>query len=339
VASAGLGAMARSLGKGAVAAADRGDLRIPVPADPAPPLVDGVDLGVAGGSPFLTPVDRFYRVDTALVVPKVGLEEWRLRIGGLVERPITLTFADLIARPLIERDITLNCVSNDVGGRYIGTTRWIGAPLAPLLQEAGIRPEATQIAGRSIDGFTAATPLASAIDGRDAMLAVAMGGEPLTFEHGFPVRMLVPGLYGYESATKWITRIDLVGDDFQAYWVKRGWARAVDVKTASRIDTPRRGDAVPAGLVDVAGVAWAQRRGIAAVEVRIDDGPWIAAELGAEQTIDTWRQWRYRWSAAPGEHVVEVRATDGTGVVQDEAERPPFPSGATGYHAVRVTVA
>jgi len=332
------GGAARILGRNAQAAADRSALAIPLPASQAPLLPADASLDVNGISPFYTPVERFYRVDTALLVPRIRLEDWRLDIGGMVDRPLTLTFQDLITRDLIERDITLNCVSNPVGGRYIGTTRWVGAPLKPLLEEAGIQPGATQIASRSVDGFTAGTPLAQATDGRDAMLAISMDGQPLPFEHGFPVRMLVPGLYGYESATKWVTSIQLTDDSFQSYWVKRSWAKAVDVKTASRIDTPANRTEARTGPIDIAGVAWAQHRGIRRVQVQIDDAGWTDAELGSADSPDTWRQWRYRWDATPGAHVVRVRAVDGTGAVQTAAEAPPFPSGATGYDMVSIQV-
>jgi DMSO/TMAO reductase YedYZ molybdopterin-dependent catalytic subunit len=332
------GGAARLLSRNAQAAADRSALSIPLPVDKAPPLPAGASLDVAGISPFYTPVEQFYRVDTALLVPRMKLEEWRLDIGGMVDRPLTLTFQDLIARDLIERDITLNCVSNPVGGRYIGTTRWVGAPLLPLLEEVGIQPGATQIASRSVDGFTAGTPLAQATDGRDAMLAISMDGQPLPFEHGFPVRMLVPGLYGYESATKWITSIELTDDSFQSYWVKRSWAKAVDVKTASRIDTPANEARTSAGPVDIAGVAWAQHRGIQGVQVQIDEAVWTSAELGTVDSPDTWRQWKFRWNATQGSHLVRVRAIDGMGVVQTGAEAPPFPSGATGYDTVSIQV-
>src|SRR5262245_46620149 len=332
------GGASRYVGRSAQAAADRSSLMIPPASSPAAPLAAGADLDVEGISPFLTPVDHFYRVDTALLVPRLRLQDWRLSIGGMVDRPTTLAFQDLIARDLIERDITLNCVSNPVGGRYIGTARWIGVPLKPLLEEAGVQAGATQIASRSVDGFTVGTPLSQALDGRDSMLAIAMDGAPLPFEHGFPVRMLVPGLYGYESATKWISSIELVDDSFQAYWVKRGWARAVDVKTASRIDTPSNGARLAAGAVEMAGVAWAQHRGIRGVQLRIDGGAWIDVELATEDTTDTWRQWRYRWEAPAGQHTLEVRAIDATGAVQTSTEAPPFPSGATGHDTIAIEV-
>ncbi|HEX3299840.1 MAG TPA: molybdopterin-dependent oxidoreductase [Actinomycetota bacterium] len=332
------GGAARFLSGNAQAAADRSALSIPAPVSKASALPADASFNVAGISTFYTPVEQFYRVDTALLVPRMKVEDWRLDISGMVDRPLTLSFQDLIARDLIERDITLNCVSNPVGGRYIGTTRWVGAPLLPLLNEVGIQPGATQIASRSVDGFTAGTPLAQATDGRDAMLAISMDGQPLPFEHGFPVRMLVPGLYGYESATKWITSIELTDDSFQSYWVKRSWAKAVDVKTASRIDTPTNGGRENAGPVDIAGVAWAQHRGIQGVQVQIDNRPWIAAELGSVDSPDTWRQWKFRWNATPGSHLIRVRAIDGTGAVQTGVETPPFPSGATGYDTVSIQV-
>ncbi len=318
--------------------ASRADVRIPPPASPAS-AVSGTDLHVTGLSPFRTPNDRFYRVDTALLVPAVLAEDWRLRVHGMVDREFTLDYEQLLARPLIERDITLCCVSNPVGGGYVGNARWIGAPLRDLLEEAGVRLGADQIVGRSVDGFTVGTPTAVAMDGRDAMLAVSMNGEPLPLAHGFPVRMIVPGLYGYVSATKWLVDIELTTfDTFDPYWIERGWAKRAPVKTMSRIDTPRAGTDLRAGTVPVAGVAWAQHRGIERVELRVDEGPWIEAELSALDTIDTWRQWVVRWDATSGAHRLEVRATDGTGGTQPSDRVPPFPNGATGWHAIQVTV-
>ena len=253
-------------------------------------------------SPFITPNEDFYRVDTALLVPSVTTEEWSLSIHGMVDRPLTLDYAQLVARPLIERDVTLTCVSNEIGGRYLGTARWTGVRLTDLLDEAGVQAGVTQIVSRSVDGFTTGTPASVAIDGRDAMLAIAMNGEALPLEHGFPVRMVIPGLYGYESACKWITDIELTTyEAYSAYWVRRGWAEQVLIKTSSRIDTPRRGAAPQAGTIPIAGVAWAQHRGISMVEVQIDDGPWMPARLGASDTDDTWRQWVFDWDATPGD--------------------------------------
>jgi DMSO/TMAO reductase YedYZ molybdopterin-dependent catalytic subunit len=343
VAAAGIataaGGLGRLLSSRATAAASRAAALIPTPADIGPPPPAGADLGVPGVPPFLTPNATFYRVDTALFVPTVDSGSWALRVHGMVDHEIVLGFDDLLARPMIERDITIACVSNEVGGPYVGNARWIGAPLADLLREAGVHRDASQIVSRSADGFTIGTPTAVVMDGRDAMLAVSMNGEPLPLEHGFPVRMLVPGLYGYVSAMKWLVDLELTTlDAHDAYWIERGWAKEAPVKTQSRIDTPRSGSQLAPGPVAVAGVAWAQHRGIDRVEVRVDDGAWEPAELGAEDTIDTWRQWVYRWDATPGSHALAVRATDGEGEAQTQETAPPFPDGATGHHTILVEV-
>ncbi|MFG1994431.1 molybdopterin-dependent oxidoreductase [Actinoplanes sp. NPDC048988] len=307
----------------------RTDLRLPAPASAAKPSNPGL----------ATPTGDFYRVDTALTVPRIDPGTWSLRVHGLVDRELRLSLDDLLRRPLIERDITLNCVSNEVGGPYIGTARWLGVPLGPLLREAGLRDGADQIVARSAEGMTIGTPVATALDGRDTMLAVAMNGSPLPPEHGFPVRMLTPGLYGYAGACKWVSELELTTfAAFDAYWVKRGWARAGTVRTASRIDKPRPFARLAAGPVTVAGVAWAQRRGISKVEVSVDGGPWRRAELLPVPSVDTWVQWRYSWPATAGPHSLAVRATDGEGAVQTEDRATPFPSGATGWHTITVTV-
>jgi DMSO/TMAO reductase YedYZ molybdopterin-dependent catalytic subunit len=320
------------------AEASRDALTIPVPADPLPPIAPGAVLDTPGISPFITPNADFYRVDTAFIVPRVDTDTWRLTIHGMVEREMELTFEQLMSREVIERDITLACVSNEVGGPYIGNARWIGVPLKTLLEEVGVHPDADQIVSRSSDGFTAGTPTSVAMDGRDAMLAVSMNGETLPFTHGFPVRMIVPGLYGYVSATKWLTDIELTTfATYDAYWIDRGWAQQAPIKTESRIDTPRNGSSVEAGTVMVAGVAWAQHRGIQRVEVRVDGGDWHEATLAPEDTTDTWRQWMWSWRASAGQHTIEVRATDADGAVQPEQRVPPFPDGATGWHTVQVS--
>jgi DMSO/TMAO reductase YedYZ molybdopterin-dependent catalytic subunit len=325
-------------GPSAIAAA-RDRLRFPRPSSPAPSLPAGAELHVPGLVPFYTPNDQFYRVDTELLAPAIDPSAWRLRIHGMVERELEMDLEQLIARPLIERDITLNCVSNPVGGHYIGTARWLGAPLLPILQEAGVHPGADQIVGRSIDGMTIGTPTRIAMDGREAMLAVAMNGEPLPVEHGFPVRMLVPGLYGYESATKWLVDLELTTfTAYDPYWVSRGWAQVAQIQTSSRIDTPKRLANLDVGPVTVAGVAWAQHRGIEKVEVGVDGGPWNEAELAAQDSLDTCRQWRWTWNAPHGEHLLRVRATDDMGAVQSSVQHRPFPSGATGLHEVVVIV-
>jgi DMSO/TMAO reductase YedYZ molybdopterin-dependent catalytic subunit len=342
-AAAGLAAVSGGLGRlltsRANAAASRAGATIPEPADAVPPPPGGADLGVPGVAPFVTPNRDFYRVDTALFVPAIDASAWALRVHGMVEREITLEFDELLARPMIERDITLACVSNEVGGPYVGNARWIGAPLADLLREADVSSDASQIVSRSADGFTIGTPTAVAMDGRDAILAVSMNGEPLPLEHGFPVRMIVPGLYGYVSATKWLVELELTTlDAYDAYWIQRGWAKEAPVKTQSRIDTPSSRRRLEPGPVAVAGVAWAQHRGIDRVEVRVDDGGWEEAELGAADTIDTWRQWVFRWDAVSGSHALAVRATDGLGDTQTSGREAPFPDGATGHHTIFVEV-
>lgn len=290
-------------------------------------------------TPFITPNGDFYRIDTALSVPRIELSTWSVRIGGMVDRPLRLSYDDLLARPQVERTITLTCVSNEVGDDLIGTATWQGVLLRDLLEEAGVGAGAEQVFGTSIDGWTCGFPIELALDGRDAMIALGMNGEPLPLRHGFPARVVVPGLYGYVSATKWLSRLDLTTwDAAEGYWVPRGWAREAPIKTQSRIDVPRRGERLRAGPVVVAGIAWAQHRGIAAVEVRVDDGPWRAAELGTEVSVDAWRQWRFTWDALPGRHTLYVRATDRTGEVQTAEVSRPDPDGATGHHTRRVTV-
>jgi DMSO/TMAO reductase YedYZ molybdopterin-dependent catalytic subunit len=319
--------------------AARKAVRLPRAASPAKAIPAGAQIRVPGMTPFVTPNPDFYRVDTALTLPQISPHDWMLRIHGLVGHPVELSFEDLLRLPMIERDITLSCVSNQVGGRYAGNARWLGASLAGLLRRAGVRPGADQVLSRSSDGFTASTPIETIMDGRDALLAVGMNGRALPVAHGFPVRMLVPGLYGYVSATKWV--VDLKVTRFatdQAYWTKRGYADHAPVKTLSRIDVPRSFAHVKAGRVAVAGTAWAQHRGIELVEVRADDGPWRKALLAPVPGLDTWRQWVLEWDAAPGSHRLEVRATDGTGAVQPQKRVPVIPDGATGWHSVVVTV-
>lgn len=326
-------------GKTQASLASRANLQIPKAVSPAKALPAGVDLKLKGLTPFMTTNRDFYRVDTNLVVPRLNVDDWRLKVGGMVENQLNLSFEELVSRPMIERDITLSCVSNEVGGRYAGTARWVGVPLKDLLDEAGVRSGSDLVISKASDGFTISTPVATIVDGRDAMLAVSMNGEPLPAEHGFPVRMIVPGLYGYVSATKWL--VDLQLSTFAAantYWTARGWAPKAPIKTFSRIDTPAPLSRPQPGKVAVAGVAWAQHRGIQKVEVRVDGGPWQTARLAAEASIDTWRQWVWEWDATPGRHELQVRSTDGEGKTQPEERVKPFPDGATGWHAIVVTV-
>jgi DMSO/TMAO reductase YedYZ molybdopterin-dependent catalytic subunit len=318
----------------------RAGVTLPKPASPVPALPDAVDFRTPGLSSFVTNPREFYRIDTALSVPQVDPVGWTLRIHGRVRNPVTINYSQLLDRPMIERYVTLACVSNEVGGDLIGNARWLGVPIKDLLDEAGPLDGADQVVSRSVDGFTAGTPTAVLRDGRDAMLAVGMDGAPLPVEHGFPVRMVVPGLYGYVSATKWLAELELTSfADFDAYWIRRGWAKQAPIKTESRIDTPRDGATPKRGRVVVAGVAWAQHRGISKVEVRVDDGPWQVATLAAVPSIDTWRQWRYEWDATPGRHRLTVRATDNGGATQTEEENTPAPDGATGWHQIEVDVA
>ncbi|WP_328535452.1 molybdopterin-dependent oxidoreductase [Streptomyces sp. NBC_00344] len=346
-ASTGAGAVGRVLNssRGDDAVASRTALVLPRPASAAAPVPRGAQLRVPGVSPFITPNGDFYRVDTALVVPKVDAGSWQLRIHGKgVSRPVAVRFQDLLHRELIERNITLTCVSNEVGGPYVGNARWIGVRLADLLKEAGVRPPskggpADQLVARSVDGMTIGTPVEDIMDGRDAMLALGMNGTPLPFAHGFPVRMLVPGLYGYVSACKWIQDIELTTfDSYDPYWVKRDWSKKAPIKTESRIDTPKPFGRPSTGkTIMIAGVAWAQHRGIDRVEVRVDDGAWQQAHLAAEDTTDTWRQWSLPWKPTSGSHTLTVRATDRTGAVQTEKRTNTIPNGASGWHSVVVT--
>ncbi|WP_410811938.1 molybdopterin-dependent oxidoreductase [Micromonospora sp. 067-2] len=325
-------------GRRGVSAA-REAIRLPAPVAPAPALPAGADLSVAQLAPYVTPNFGFYRIDTALVVPQVDPATWRLRIHGRVGTERTYSYADLLARPMVERYVTLACVSNEVGGDLIGNARWLGVPLRELLDEVQPEEDADQVVGRSVDGWTCGTPTAALRDGRDALLAVGMNGEPLPVEHGFPVRMVVPGLYGYVSACKWVTELELTRfADFDAYWVPRGWSAQGPIKTQSRIDAPRSRNRLTTGPVTVAGVAWAQHRGIRGVQVRVDGGPWQQAELAPTVSVDTWVQWSWRWDATPGEHKLQVRATDATGETQTERTQDVAPDGATGWHTVTVTV-
>ena len=334
------GGVARSFG-GAAAAASRAGIRLPRPRRSAPPVPDGAALDVPGLTPYLTGNADFYRVDTALSVPDVPLEGWRLRVTGMVDRELSLSFADLVGRGLVERRITLTCVSNPVGGDYLGNATWLGVPTAQLLAEAGVHPEADAVRSRSVDDFTAGTPLSALTDrSRGALVAVGMNGEPLPLQHGFPARMVTPGLYGYVSATKWLVELEVTRfADFTAYWTKRGYAAQAPIKTSSRIDVPRSFAHVRAGRVPVAGVAWAQTRGIRAVEVRVDRGQWHEADLATEDGIDTWRPWVWQWDAVPGTHTLEVRATDADGYTQTSARAAIAPDGSTGWDSVTVTVA
>lgn len=320
--------------------AERATVALPRPVAPLPALPAEADLPVPGLTPFLTPNSDFYRIDTALIVPQLSTDAWELRIHGLVAREIRLTWDDLARRTPVERLVTLACVSNPVNGDLIGNARWLGYRLDELLAEAGPLPEADMVLSHSTDGWTAGTPLTALTDGRDALLAIGMNGEPLPLRHGYPARLVVPGLYGYVSATKWVTELEVTRfDRATAYWTRRGWSALGPIKTGTRIDTPRGRGRIPQGRTTIAGVAWAQHRGITGVEVQIDDGPWRPARLSTEVTIDTWRQWVYDWDASSGQHTIRARALDETGTPQTAVQQDVVPDGATGYPTLTLQVA
>jgi DMSO/TMAO reductase YedYZ molybdopterin-dependent catalytic subunit len=319
-------------------AAQRTKLPLPATKVAAPTLPRGVDLGKSG-VPWKTRNGDFYRIDTALSVPQVSPGEWSLRIHGMVEHEIRLDYAELRKRPMIERWITLCCVSNPVGGQLISNALWLGTSLTALLRDAGISADSDQLLMTSYDGMTIGAPAKVVMDGRDALLAIGMNGKPLPVEHGYPARVVVPGLYGYVSACKWV--VDIEATTFQqrrAYWIDGGWAQQDSIKLESRIDTPRNGKQVPAGRpVAIAGVAWDQHVGVSKVEVQVDNGPWQRARLAPVPSTDTWRQWVLPWTPAkPGNYVLRVRATDAHGTPQIEEHADPFPSGATGLQTITV---
>jgi DMSO/TMAO reductase YedYZ molybdopterin-dependent catalytic subunit len=315
-------------------------VKLGTPAVKAPPLPKGAEItDIPGLTAFYTPNSQFYRVDTSLVVPQVSPQSWQLRIHGMVDKPMTISFGELMKRPMIDHDVTLTCVSEGVGGNLISNARWQGALLADLLKEAGIQKGATQVVMRDVNGMNLGVAVDPVMDGRASLLAVGMNGQPLPQEHGFPVRVVVPGLYGYVSACKWVVDMELTTfPAFTAYWSQRGWSQQAPIKTESRIDMPKNGTTIAAGKVMIAGIAWAQHRGIEAVEVGID-GSWHQATLAVQDTIDTWRQWYYPWQATAGKHTIQVRATDKTGYTQTATVHKTEPNGATGYHTIPVSVA
>jgi DMSO/TMAO reductase YedYZ molybdopterin-dependent catalytic subunit len=339
-----VGAGAYLLGARAVstvynAARSRAAVRLPMPVS-ATRRARGTSFDAAGLAPYITANKDFYRVDTALVVPQLSTEGYGLALHGMVDRPAIFTFEDILGMGLVERTITMVCVSNPVGGPYIGNARWLGVPLKDVLEKSGLQPGADQLFMTSSDGMTIGADLAAVMDGRPAMLALGMNGEPLPFEHGFPVRAIIPGIYGYASACKWL--VDLEVTTFtakKAYWVERGYAEKAPIKLESKIDTPASFARLPAGMVSVAGSAWHPGVGISKVEVNVDNGPWHQAVLAAVESVDTWRLWRWDWHATPGTHSLGARATDATGLVQTPADTGVVPNGASGRQSVVVTIA
>ncbi|HXV72055.1 MAG TPA: molybdopterin-dependent oxidoreductase [Acidimicrobiia bacterium] len=323
------------------AVAGRDEVALPSAAEPLPAVPEAADFEIDGLAQILVPNEDFYRIDTALSIPRINLLEWTLSITGLVDQPYTIDFVDLLDMRMIERDVTLSCVSNQVGGGLVGNARWLGVPLTEILDRAGVQDKAEQIVGRSVDAFTVGFPVEAAYDGREALVAVGMNGEALPFEHGFPARLVVAGLYGYVSATKWLSEIELTTwDGFDAYWVPRGWAKEAPIKTQSRIDTPTADNSIAVGDHVVAGVAWAPTRGIQRVEVQLgDQADWVEAELSEPLSDNAWVQWKVDWSVTdPGRHQLRCRATDGEGNTQTSEVVPPAPDGATGWHTRVVTV-
>lgn len=323
---------------------DRATFAVPkarVPAPPIPPQVQPADVQLPS---FVTDSADFYRIDTALSVPQLARESWKLKIHGMVDREITYTFDDLAQFEVVEKVVTLACVSNPVGGNLISNAVWTGYRVRDLLAAAGVQADADMVMSTSSDGFTAGTPVEALTDQRDALLAITMNGEPLPAQHGYPARLVVPGLYGYVSATKWVVDLELTRfDQAEAYWTRLGWAPKGPIKTESRIDVPRSGQEVPPGAVTFGGVAWAQNRGVRAVEVRIDgpagEGIWQPAELGASYSGETWRLWSFPWQAGTeGLYTITVRATDNSGEVQTEDQAGVLPDGATGWHVVSFSV-
>jgi len=336
----GVGARVMNAGTSAVNSV-RAALTLPAPATPAPAIPAGAELGIPGAEPLFSANETFYRIDTALQVPVIDSSSWKLRVTGMVDNEFEIGFDELLALPLTEHATTLMCVSNEVGGNLVGNAMWLGYPIRELLARAKPRADADMVLSRSIDGFTAGTPLGALLDEkRTSLLAVGMNGKPLPLEHGFPARLVVPGLYGYVSATKWVVELKVTtfAKD-QGYWTPRGWSALGPVKTASRIDVPAGGTQVAAGTVAVAGVAWAQHVGIAGVEVRVDQGQWMPATLATAISADTWVQWVYEWPATSGTHTIQVRATDTTNFTQSEKPVAVAPNGAEGWHTIRVNVA
>lgn len=318
---------------------DRATLALPSAATRPPPIPPQVQPANVTLPSFITSNTDFYRIDTALSVPQLSRTDWKLRIHGMVDREISYSFSDLEKFEAVDATVTLTCVSNPVGGNLISTATWTGYRLADLLQSSGIRSDADMVLSTSVDGFTVGTPIEAFTDGRTALLAIGMNGEPLPVEHGYPARLVVSGLYGFVSATKWVVDLELTRfDRAAAYWTQLGWSERAPIKTESRIDVPQAGAEIAHGPMTFGGIAWAQNRGVKSVEISIDGGRWQPAHLGAAYSNDTWRLWTFPWEAVPGNHTVSVRATDNTGQVQTATQVGPVPDGATGWHTISFDV-
>ena len=339
VLAAGAAVLGRRLGRTDVVDQARKAIDLPAPATTAAPVAAGKLPAVPGLSAYITPNKDFYRIDTALEIPQVDVANWKLEIVGMVDNPVTFTYDELVKMADFEDTVTLQCVSNEVGGNLVGNATWQGVHLKTLLDRAKVQEGATQVVGHSVDDFTAGFPTEVGLDGRTAMVAVAMNGEPLPAVHGFPARLVVAGLYGYVSATKWLDTIGLFKwEDFDGYWIPRGWSKEGPIKLASRIDVPRSGATIDAGQQAIAGVAWQPDVGISKVEVQVDDGPWQSAQLGDATSDNTWVQWYMPWTATSGKHRLRVRATNAKGEVQTEEQAEPAPNGASGWHTRSVRV-
>jgi DMSO/TMAO reductase YedYZ molybdopterin-dependent catalytic subunit len=313
---------------------------LPKPAETVAPFTPAQSLTVPGITPIVVPNNDFYRIDTALLPPHVDAAGWSMKVTGMIAHPLAFTYSDLSAMPLFEQYVTIQCVSNEVGGDLVGNAKWTGIHLRDVLAEAGVQSGATQLVGRSVDGFTAGFPTAHAMDpARDPMIVLAMNDAPLPVLHGYPARLIIPGLYGYVSATKWLAEIQMTTlEAVDGYWIPLGWAKLGPILTQSRIDVPRNGQSIKAGPVTIAGVAWAPDRGISKVEVAIDNGEWLTCTLSGQISKAVWVQWRVPWTATPGQHSISVRATDGNGDVQTADVTPPAPDGARGHHTIAVSV-
>lgn len=337
LAVSGVGLLGGALGQ--VLRRGDGPQAIALPSRPVTPLPAGLETQVPGLSPFVTPASTFYRIDTALIIPSVDPARWSLSIGGMVDHPFTIGWDELLAMDAVERPVTLECVSNEVGGELIGSARWLGVRTSELLKRAGVQPGADMVLSTSVDNFTVSTPLAALLDERDALIVYEMNGAALLPEHGFPVRLLTPGLYGFVGATKWLVKMEVTTFAArQAYWTTRGWSDHAPIKPSSRIEVPRDGARVAHGPVKVGGTAWAPGVGVGRVQVRVDRGPWSDVTLGPDAGIEYWRQWLWSWDAAPGSHELQVRVIDQDGRPQDETPASPAPNGASGLHTISVEV-